>query len=141
MLSRFEISERCAPRVCLAGTDLGPITAEAATASGCRGRAGSSSAASTSMPGRSAWATSSRGWSRKLAGTALAAVRCADQLARDLGPGVFQGPAFREGLFWQMTVSDVSAACLQWYRDQLADRPDFDELTAAAAGIQPGSMD
>ena len=38
-----------------------------------------------------------------------------------------------------MTVSDVSAACLQWYRDQLADRPEFDELTALAAGIEPGA--
>ena len=62
MLSRFEISGRWLSRVVRAGTDLGPITRpRPRTASDCRGRAGLSSAASTSMPGRSAWATSSRG--------------------------------------------------------------------------------
>jgi sugar (pentulose or hexulose) kinase len=72
-------------------------------------------------------------------GTVLATVRCADRFSAQPGPAVFQGPTFRQGLYWQMAFGDVSANYLQWYRDQLPDRPDFDTLTALAAPIAPGA--
>ncbi len=72
-------------------------------------------------------------------GTVLATVRCADRFSAQLGPAVFQGPAFREGLYWRMAFGDVSANYLQWYRDQLPDRPDFEQLTALAEQIEPGA--
>ena len=66
-------------------------------------------------------------------------MRCADHFSTQLEPAVFQGPAFRPGLYWCMAFGDVSANYLQWYRDQLPDRPDFDQLTALAAPIAPGA--
>jgi xylulokinase len=72
-------------------------------------------------------------------GTVLATVRCADRFTAQPRPAVFQGPAFREGLYWQMTFGDVSANYLQWYRDQLSDRPEFEQLTALAEPIAPGA--
>ena len=42
-------------------------------------------------------------------------------------------------LYWQMVFGDVSANYLQWYRDQLPDRPDFEQLTALAESIAPGA--
>jgi sugar (pentulose or hexulose) kinase len=38
-----------------------------------------------------------------------------------------------------MAFGDISANYLQWYRDQLPDRPDFDQLTASAERIEPGA--
>ncbi len=38
-----------------------------------------------------------------------------------------------------MAVGDVSANYLQWYRDQLPDRPKFEQLTALAEPIEPGT--
>ena len=38
-----------------------------------------------------------------------------------------------------MAFSNVSANYLHWYRDQLPDRPDFEQLTALAEPIAPGA--
>jgi sugar (pentulose or hexulose) kinase len=38
-----------------------------------------------------------------------------------------------------MAFGEVSANLLHWYRDQLPDRPDFEQLTALAATIAPGA--
>lgn len=72
-------------------------------------------------------------------GTVLATVQCADRFATDLGPTVFQGPAFRKDLFWRMAFGDISTNYLHWYRDQLPDRPDFDHLNVLAGQIDPGA--
>jgi xylulokinase len=69
----------------------------------------------------------------------LATVRCDDQFAMQNSPAVFQGPAFRPGLYWRMAFGNVSANYLQWYRDQLPDRPTFDELGKLAASTASGS--
>ena len=39
-----------------------------------------------------------------------------------------------------MAFGNVSANYLQWYRDQLPDRPEFDVLTALAAPVSPGAV-
>jgi xylulokinase len=72
-------------------------------------------------------------------GTVLATVRCTDRFLVESAPTVFQGPAFREGLYWQMAFGQVSANYLHWYRGQLPDRLDFDRLTALAAQIELGA--
>jgi sugar (pentulose or hexulose) kinase len=69
----------------------------------------------------------------------LATVRCADRFDTQLGPDVFQGPAFREGLYWRMAFGDVSANYLEWYRERLPDRPDFGQLIARAERVEPGA--
>jgi sugar (pentulose or hexulose) kinase len=72
-------------------------------------------------------------------GTVLATVRFAENFASQLGKSVYQGPAFREGCYWRMAFGGVSANYLQWYREQSADQPEFDQLTALAEKIVPGA--
>lgn len=75
-------------------------------------------------------------------GTVLATVRCTREFQRDAGAGVFQGPAFAPGLFFQMVFSSLSAGILERYRNCLPDMPSFaaldglaEEVPAGAAGL------
>ncbi len=139
MLARFEINEQWLPEVVRAGTDLCPILSSAAQrlglpdtcrfVVGCLDQYAGAIGAGNVQPGMISETT----------GTVLATVQCADQFSTDLGPTVFQGPAFREGLCWRMAFGEVSANYLHWYRDHLPDRPDFDRLSALAGQIEPGA--
>ena len=139
MLAQFDIDERHLPTVVRAGTDLGPIDPKAAERFGlppsCRFVVG----CLDQYAGAIGVGNVEPGMISETTGTVLATVRCADRLSSQLGPAVFQGPAFRKGLYWRMAFGDVSANYLQWYRDQLPDRPDFDTLTALAASVAPGA--
>jgi len=139
MLARFEIDEHRLPTIVRAGTDLGPIDPQAAQRFGlpasCRfvvgcldQYAGAIGAGNVAM-----------GMISETTGTVLATVQCADRFAEQLGPGVLQGPAFQEGLYWRMVFGEVSANYLEWFREQLPDRPDLDRLTALAESIEPGA--
>jgi xylulokinase len=139
ILNRFEINERWLPEVVRAGKDLGPIAPKAARrlglpstcrfVVGCLDQYAGAIGAGNVAPGMISETT----------GTVLATVQCADQLSTNLSSTVFQGPAFREGLYWRMAFGDVSANYLHWYRDQLPDRPEFGQLTASAEQIKPGA--
>ncbi len=139
MLDRWEIPTGCLAAIARAGTSLGPITNKAAQrfhlpgacrfVVGCLDQYAGAIGAGNVRPGLVSETT----------GTVLATVRCTDGLAAAPGPGVFQGPAFAEGLYYQMVFGDVSARYLEWYRQQLPDRPDFEHLAALAAGIAPGA--
>jgi len=72
-------------------------------------------------------------------GTVLATVQCADRLVPNGRGRIFQGPAFRDGLYYRMMTSQVSGRYLEWYRRQLPDRPEFSELTELAAQVKPGA--
>ena len=139
MLARFEIIEHWLPEVVRAGTDLGPITRSAARRFGlpdtCRFVVG----CLDQYAGAIGAGNVQTGMISETTGTVLATVRCADRFSTDLGPTVFQGPAFREGLYWRMAFGDVSANYLHWYRAQLSDRPDFDHLSALAGQIEQGA--
>ncbi len=139
MLSRFQIQQQCLPEVVCAGTNLGPITSAAAKrfglpstcchVVGCLDQYAGAIGAGNIEPGMISETT----------GTVLATVRCADQFATDLAPTVFQGPGFREGLYWRMAFGEISANYLHRYRDRLPDRPDFEELSEQASQIEPGA--
>ena len=139
MLARFGIDKACLPQVVRAGADLGPIDPQAADAFGlpsaCRFVVG----CLDQYAGAIGVGNLAPNMVSETTGTVLATVQCADHFAENLGPGVFQGPAFRAGLYWRMAFGSVSANLLQWYRDQLPDRPEFDRLTALAAEVPPGA--
>ena len=139
MLPGLDLDQSCLPAIVPAGTDLGPIARRPPNASGCRSRAGSIVGCLDQYAGAIGVGNVEPGMISETTGTVLATVRCADRFSARLGPAVFQGPAFREGLYWQMAFGDVSANYLQWYRDQLPDRPDFEQLTALAEPIEPGA--
>ena len=123
MLAQFELDESWLPRVVRAGTDLGPLDSRAAAqfglpescrfVVGCLDQYAGAIGAGNIEPGMVSETT----------GTVLATVQCADQFGTKLGPAVYQGPAFRQGLYWRMAFGDVSANYLQWYHGQLPDRP------------------
>jgi xylulokinase len=139
MLTRFGLDGRSLSAVVRAGTDLGPITAQAAERFGlpadCRFVVG----CLDQYAGAIGVGNVAPGMISETTGTALAAVYCDDRFDAQLDPAVFQGPAFREGTYWRMAFSGISASYLHWYRDQLPDRPDFAQLTALAEPIEPGA--
>jgi xylulokinase len=139
MLAQFDIPRSLLPEVVRAGANLGPIDPAAAKRFGlptsCRFVVG----CLDQYAGAIGLGNLEPGMISETTGTVLATVRCADGVSAQFGPAVFQGPAYREGLFWRMAFGDVSANYLQWFRDQLPDRPDFEQLTALAEPIEPGA--
>ena len=139
MLARFGLGRCSLSTVVRAGADLGPISAEAATrfglpptcrfVVGCLDQYAGAIGVGNVVPGMISETT----------GTALATVCCADRFDAHLGPTVFQGPAFRNDVYWRMAFSNVSAGYLHWYRDTLSDSPDFEQLTALAEQVALGA--
>jgi xylulokinase len=139
MLELFGIEQDMLPEVFRAGADLGTITPTAAErfglpdacrfVVGCLDQYAGAIGAGNIEPGMISETT----------GTVLATVRFAENYALQLGDSVLQGPAFREGCYWRMAFGGVSANYLQWYREQLAARPEFDRLIALAENIAPGA--
>jgi xylulokinase len=139
MLARVELDDRWLPSIARAGTDLGPFRPQTADQygvprtcrfiAGCLDQYAATIGAGNVAPGSVSEST----------GTVLATVCCADRLSPDLHPEVFQGPAFSERCFYRMAFSDLSAAYLEWYRNLLPDRPDFDSLVALAEHVAPGA--
>jgi sugar (pentulose or hexulose) kinase len=72
-------------------------------------------------------------------GTVLASVRCADRFDSSLRAGLVQGPTFAEGLYYQLVCGDVAANYLDWYRQQLPDHTDFEQLADMAGQVEPGA--
>jgi len=138
-LERLQIPAPWLPTVTRAGTHLGTIRARAADALGlpascrlvlgCLDQYAGAIGAGNVTPGRLSETT----------GTVLATVQCADHLELQPAPEVFQGPAFRPGLFFRMVFGDISGSLLERYRNSLPDRPSFDELTQAASEVPAGA--
>lgn len=72
-------------------------------------------------------------------GTVLATVRCSDRFDATLPPTVYQGPAFDDGLFYQMTFGSTSANLLEALRNHAARHLDYPDMTALAEAIPPGA--
>jgi xylulokinase len=139
MLSRFAIENNRLPSIARAGTDLGPIDPQAALhfglpkachfVVGCLDQYAGAIGAGNVKPGMFSETT----------GTVLATIRCTDRFDEYAGSTVLQGPAFRKGWYWKMVFGEVSANYLEWYRSQLSDLPEFEELIALAESVEPGA--
>ena len=64
---------------------------------------------------------------------------CHSEFAPSSGPTVFQGPAFRQGLYWRMAFGNVSANYLQWYRESIARSAWLRYLTGWRRRVEPGA--
>jgi xylulokinase len=139
MLAAYDIDRQHLPRIVRAGTDLGPIDPQAAERFGlpasCRFVVG----CLDQYAGAIGVGNVEPGLISETTGTVLATVRCADRFTAQPDEAMIQGPAFREGLYWQMAVSLVSANYLHWYRDRIPEQPDFDRLIALAEQVELGS--
>ncbi|HEX8525099.1 MAG TPA: FGGY-family carbohydrate kinase [Tepidisphaeraceae bacterium] len=128
------------PRIVCAGTNLGPVTAKAAEALhlpptccfvvGCLDQ----------YAGAIGTGTVEEGTICETTGTVLAAVRFSSVFEEDPGQGVFQGPAFERGNFYQMTFSSTSANLLEHYRQTLEGLPSFEQLTSEAQAAAPSDL-
>ncbi len=72
-------------------------------------------------------------------GTVLATVHCTDKWSESSSAGVFRGPSFAEGIYYEMVFSELSAGLLERYRCSLPDRPTFAELDTLAANVPAGA--
>lgn len=127
------------PAIVRAGTDLGLIVPEVADALGlpktcrfvvgCLDQYAGAIGAGNVVPGMVSETT----------GTVLATVRCARGFNADTESATFQGPGFNPGVFYQMLFGCTSANLLEWYRNCLPERLDFDSLCRRAAKIPPGA--
>ncbi len=66
-------------------------------------------------------------------GTVLATVRCSSSFDANAPAAVYQGPAFDEGVYYQMAFGTTSANLLEAYCESLPDRPAFEDLVREAA--------
>jgi xylulokinase len=139
LVSRFELRMEWLPRIVRAGTSLGPIHSEVAKRLGLQPTCEFVVGCLDQYAGAIGVGNVEPGMVSETTGTVLATVTCCDTPLSVAGDGVFTGPAFCEGLFWRMVFGDVSGNILQWYRDQLPDKPDFTELSELAAKVPAGS--
>jgi xylulokinase len=138
-LNRFAIDQRLLSSIVRAGTDLGPITLDAARRFGLPEKCRLIVGCLDQYAGAIGTGTVEPGMISETTGTVLATVQCCDQFDGCTRTGIYQGPAHRAGLYWKMTFGDVSANYLEAFRSQLPDRPEFDELVALAANVKPGA--
>ncbi len=137
---QLQIPVEWMPEIIRTGTDLCPIVPVAADALGlshncrfivgCLDQYAGAIGTGTVKPDRICETT----------GTVLAAVRCTDRLADNPASDVYQGPAFRDGLHYQMSFSSTSANLLEHYRNQHAPNLSFDELTRLAIEAPPTDL-
>lgn len=139
MLARVGLEPEWLPRIARAGTDLGPIRSEQAQRAGlpaaCRFVVG----CLDQYAGAIGVGNLQPSLTSETTGTVLATVRLAHGLAGGLDRSVFQGPGVEAGQYWRMAFGSISANYLEWYRETLPARPDFDALTAQAAVVEPGA--
>jgi xylulokinase len=72
-------------------------------------------------------------------GTVLATVGCTKEFDPEPPPGLFQGPAYEEGLYYRMAFGEVSANLLERYHQSLQEAPGYDVLAGEASEIDPGA--
>lgn len=139
-IDTMQLDRRWLPSVVRAGTDAGPLRPQAAQTLGlpadcrliigCLDQYAGAIGAGNVGPGQVSQTT----------GTVLASVRCATQRGEPLARGVFQGPAFEPGRWFQMVFGSRSANLLQAYRDAMGDdAPSFEQLVAEAATVPLGA--
>ncbi len=141
VFKKLNIPVEWMPPIVRAGTNLGPILPTMADLLklprtcrfivGCLDQYAAAIGTGTVEPGQICETT----------GTVLAAVSLSDHYQSALAENVFQGPAFRDGQFFQMRFSSTSANLLEWYRNTLPDKPSFQSLTQAAIQAPPTDLE
>jgi sugar (pentulose or hexulose) kinase len=128
------------PVIQRAGADLGPIdqtfAAELGIPRGCRVVLG----CLDQYAGAVGAGNVEPGMVSETTGTVLATVRCSDSFEPELERrGVFQGPGYREGLYYEMVFGNVSANVLEAYRRQWSNQPAYELLSDEASRVADGA--
>jgi xylulokinase len=138
-LQRIQLPEEWLPAIVRAEHDVGPLRREPVEElglpedcrliMGCLDQYSGAIGAGNVEPGGVSETT----------GTVLATIRCTARRSTECRPGVFQGPSFAEGIYYEMAFSELSAGLLERYRNALPDRPSFAELDAWASAVPAGA--
>ncbi len=138
-VDHFQIAPSWLPEIVRAGTDLGTLLPERARLlslpEACRFVTGSLD----QYTGAIGVGNVNPGDLSETTGTVLATVQCTDAFQRNAKSGVFQGPAFAPGLYYQMTFGSTAANYLEDFRNALPDQPTFAQLDEEAAAVAPGA--
>lgn len=138
-LELLHLSQDKLPPVVRAGSDTGPVCDEVISAWGLSPSCRLVMGCLDQYAGAIGAGITAAGGICETTGTVLATVRCAQAFDEHAAPGVFQGPSFSPGRYFQMVFSSLSAGILERYRNLLPDRPAFHELDRLAANVPAGA--
>lgn len=138
-LELIGLSTEQLPPIVRAGSDAGPIRTAFVDAWGLAADCRLTMGCLDQYAGAIGAGITSAGGVCETTGTVLATVRCTQHFETQPAAGVFQGPAFKPGLYYQMVFSSVSAGILERYRNGLPDRPTFATLDRLAADVSRGA--
>lgn len=133
MVAKLQLDPCVLGKVVRAGTDLGPILPEVAEKLGLPNRCRFIVGCLDQYAGAIGVGNIRAHRVSETTGTVLATVTCAHHVAEDLDPAIFQGPGFMPDFYFRMSFGSTSANLLEWYHDQLPDRPDFSTLSHEAS--------
>jgi xylulokinase len=130
-LDRFGLQREWMPKPVCAGTDVGTVKGDVAEAlhlpKNCRYVVG----CLDQYAGAIGVGNVAPGGLSETTGTVLATVRCTDEFTT--GGGVFCGPGYAPGVYYQMVFGSISANLLEIYRDALGGHVTFSELDRLAS--------
>lgn len=144
MAQRAGIDPAWLPRVVRGGTIAGPLRTAAAQELGLPANCPVVIGCLDQHAGALGVGNATPGGFSETTGTVLATVRCSETFAvaaaegGDRGAGdsryiLLRGPAAAPGRFYHLLAGDISANLLEFYRNQLPDRPAFEALDQLAA--------
>ena len=138
-LRRIELPVEWLPEILRAGRHAGQLRSERSPGMGPGQRVSSHHGLSRSIRRRNCAGNFKPGGVSETTGTVLATVHCTDTWSGSRRPGVFRGPSFAEGIYYEMVFSELSAGLLERYRNTLPDRPSFAELDTLASAVPAGA--
>jgi xylulokinase len=136
--AEFGVEQDWLPPIVRAGTDLGRVRTQRARELGLSENCRLVVGCLDQYAGAIGVGNVHPGGCSETTGTVLAVVQCSESPVRG-GDGVFQGPGWAGDRFYRMRFGSVSANLLEWYRNQLPDRPSFAALDGLAAAVPPGA--
>jgi xylulokinase len=138
-LRRIELPIEWLPEILRAGREAGPIRSERIEEWGLAEDCRLSMGCLDQYAGAIGAGNTQSGGVSETTGTVLATVHCTDSWSDAHRPGVFRGPSFAEGMYYEMVFSELSAGVLERYRNALPDRPSFAELDMMASAVPAGA--
>jgi len=138
-LRHLELPREWLPQIVRAGTDSGELRQEITAAFGLPADCRLVMGCLDQYAGAIGAGNTEHGHVSETTGTVLATVRCAREFNLVPRPGVFQGPAYAPGLYYQLVFSNVAGGLLEKYRNHLPDRPEFHNLDDLAARVSAGA--
>jgi xylulokinase len=132
LCQRAKVSPAWLPSVVRSGTIVGTLQPKFAEACGLRNSCRFVAGCLDQFAGAIGVGNIAPGGCSETTGTVLATVRCADRFSLPNPAPIIRGAGPAPGIFFHMTVGNISANLLQFLREALPGRPSFESLDEAA---------